>query len=171
MAFKIRFASVQRASSHDASSATARASWGEEPSQCKALGNMFAGVFAGPVTHPFSKERQRIGRGTTEGRVTMPSTAPVSTFRAKLWLYPAPVGWHFLSLPPDLSARFRFEAEGPVKPGASVKVEARIGGFAWTTSLFWDSASKAYCLPVKADVRKRTGVKVGDDVETSVRTL
>ena len=46
----------------------------------------------------------------------------------------------------------------------SVRVEATIGDVTWTTSLFPDSRSGGYILPLKADVRRRAGIAGGDEV-------
>lgn len=70
--------------------------------------------------------------------------------------------WHFLALPPEVGDDIRSRSE---RSGfGSVKVLATIGGTAWSTSVFPDSASGSYLLPVKAAVRRAEGIHDGDVV-------
>jgi hypothetical protein len=41
-------------------------------------------------------------------------------------------------------------------------VRASIGSSTWSTSLFADAKSSSYELPIKADVRRRERLEVGD---------
>ena len=75
------------------------------------------------------------------------------TFKAKVWKYTGKAAWHFITLPAPVAASIRFLQAGA--PGfGMVKVRARIGSSEWKTSVFPDSNSGSYLLPVKADVRK-----------------
>lgn len=53
----------------------------------------------------------------------------------------------------------------------SVKVEVTLGESRWSTSVFPDAERKTFVLPVKAAVRRREGVDVGDTVRIAVETL
>lgn len=86
-------------------------------------------------------------------------------FRAELWLYPGDSGWHFLTLPEDLADEVREESAAFRKGFGSVKVAASIAGHRWETSLFPDSRSRSYLLPVKKAVRTAAGVSAGDEVD------
>lgn len=89
------------------------------------------------------------------------------TFPAPLWLWNGKGAWHFVTLPVDESGLIRMAV--PVKAGfGSVKVKARIGATSWTTSIFPDSKSGAYLLPVKAAVRKAEAIAPGDGVEVTL---
>ena len=90
------------------------------------------------------------------------------TVTAPVWLWNAEKGsWHFLAVPPEQAAEIRFDSIGLRGGFGSVKVEAAIGEVRWTTSLFPDSRTGGYVLPIKTDVRKRAGIVAGD--ETTVR--
>ena len=50
------------------------------------------------------------------------------------------------------------------RPFGSLPVRAAIGRTSWSTSLFADTRTASYLLPVKADVRRREGIGDGDAV-------
>ena len=87
------------------------------------------------------------------------------TVTAPVWLWNAEKGsWHFLTVPPEQAAEIRFDSIGMRAGFGSVRVEAAIGDVTWTTSLFPDSRTGGYILPLKAEVRRRAGIAAGDDV-------
>ena len=92
-------------------------------------------------------------------------------FRAKLWLWKAGAAWHFLTLPKEMSTRIRFFAASPTHGFGSVRVEATIGKTTWKTSLFPSKESKAYILPVKADVRRSEKLLVGKFAQVTLRVM
>ena len=65
---------------------------------------------------------------------------------------------------PEQAAEIRFDSIGMRGGFGSVKVEAAIGEIVWTTSLFPDSRTGGYILPIKADIRRRAGIAAGDEV-------
>lgn len=86
------------------------------------------------------------------------------SFEAELWHYPEESGWHFLTLPEDLAAEIR-EDTAPFRKGfGSVKVLATVSGHRWSTSLFPDSKSRSYLLPVKKAIRTAARIGAGDSV-------
>lgn len=89
-------------------------------------------------------------------------------FRGELWHYPEQAGWHFITLPPDLAEQLRVAATPFRKSFGSVKVSASIAGRRWSTSLFPDSKSNSYLLPVKKDIRTAAGLRAGDDVDVEL---
>ncbi len=97
----------------------------------------------------------------------------VHTFLAKLWSWDARRHdtWTFVTLPPDVSAAVEDEADsrGPRAGFGSVKVQVRIGATTWLTSVFPDTASGCFVLPIKRAVRQANGVEAGDDVEVHLR--
>jgi hypothetical protein len=90
------------------------------------------------------------------------------TFRGELWLYPDASGWHFITLPQDLADEIRDEAAPFRKGFGSVKVTASIAGNSWSTSIFPDSKSNSYLLPVKKAIRTAAGIREGDDVDVEL---
>jgi hypothetical protein len=89
-------------------------------------------------------------------------------FRGELWHYPEEAGWHFITLPQDLADEIRDEAAPFRKGFGSVKVTASIAGNSWSTSIFPDSKSGSYLLPVKKAIRTASRLGAGDDVDVVV---
>ncbi|HYP74226.1 MAG TPA: DUF1905 domain-containing protein [Microbacterium sp.] len=67
---------------------------------------------------------------------------------------------YLVALPQQLSAEIR-EIPRSRRGFGSVRVEARIGGSTFRTSIFPDSTKGAYVLPLKRAVRDAEGI--GDD--------
>jgi hypothetical protein len=95
-------------------------------------------------------------------------------FRAELWVWEArpDEGWTFVTLPEDESEEIREMTGGRERRGfGSVRVEARIGTTVWRTSIFPDSRSGCYVLPVKKAVRRAQRVEAGDAADVAVEVL
>jgi Domain of unknown function (DUF1905) len=94
------------------------------------------------------------------------------TFTGELWLYPGKAAWHFITLPHATGQQVKFfqgHGSGGGRRGfGAVRVIATIGKTAWTTSIFPDSKSGSYLLPVKADVRRAEKLTHGSLVTVSV---
>jgi hypothetical protein len=86
------------------------------------------------------------------------------TISAEVWLYPGDAPWHFVTLPPDVADEIKARTAGSRRGFGSVPVEAKLGAISWETSLFPDSKSASYLLPIKAQVRRRERVEAGDEV-------
>jgi len=87
-----------------------------------------------------------------------------ATFTAPLWRWSGESAWHFLTVPEAVSD----DIASRVEPGpgfGSVKVVVTVGGTTWSTSVFPDSKSGRYVLPVKAAVRRRERIEDGDEVD------
>ena len=88
-------------------------------------------------------------------------------FEAELWLHDGEAGWHFVTLPGEVAEQVRAEAGEPRGFG-SVRVEVTIGGSTWRTSVFPDTKTGSFVLPVKAEVRRREDLLAGDVVEVGL---
>ncbi|MGX1159183.1 uncharacterized protein DUF1905 [Arthrobacter sp. SLBN-100] len=89
---------------------------------------------------------------------------PSYSFKAELWLYPGEAGWHFLTLPAEIADDVRAQTAGASKAFGSIKVMAKVAGHSWQTSLFRDTKSGSYLLPVKKDIRDKARISEGDEV-------
>ena len=116
------------------------------------------------VQQPLSRRRPPDNRAACHTRSVTTSYA----FRAELWQYPDQAGWHFITLPPDLAEQIKDEAAPFRKGFGSVKVSACIAGQRWSTSLFPESKSSSYVLPVKKAIRTAAGIHAGDEVDVEV---
>ena len=84
------------------------------------------------------------------------------TFEAELWASESVASWVFVTLPPEVGDDLRL-LSGPPTGFGSVRVEVTLGTTTWRTSVFPEKAGD-YMLPVKAAVRRREAVEVGDRV-------
>ena len=94
-------------------------------------------------------------------------------FEAELWVWAArrDDSWTFVSLPVEASDEIRDRTDGQRRGFGSVRVEARVGPSIWRTSIFPDSKSGAYVLPIKQAVRKANALAPGDRVKVTVEVL
>jgi len=91
-------------------------------------------------------------------------------FSTELWEWPARASWFFVSVPLDESLAIA-DKPRPPRGFGSIRVEVTIGSTRFRTSMFPDSASKQYVLPVKKAVRVAEGIEAPDIVEVHVRVL
>ena len=82
------------------------------------------------------------------------------TFTASLWLWTGKGSWHFITVPLDISAQIKAMTER--RGFGSVRVAASICDYSWKTSVFPDSKSGCYFLPVKSEIRKACNIRAGD---------
>lgn len=94
-------------------------------------------------------------------------------FEAELWEASAVASWVFVTVPPDVTEAVRQDAAELGEPTAfgSVRVEARIGGTTWRTSVFPDAELGCFVLPVKKAVRRAEGLDVGDLAAVSLSVV
>lgn len=88
----------------------------------------------------------------------------------KVWLYPgASASWHFVTLTKKIGQEIR-EAHGKKAKGfGSLPVEVTVGISTWKTSIFPDRLSGSYLLPLKAAVRKKEYVEVGEPITFKIK--
>lgn len=84
-------------------------------------------------------------------------------FAAELFEWDAKqdASWVFATVPADVSEDVR-DMELPRKGFGSVRVTVRVGSSEWATSIFPDSKSGCYVLPVKKAVRIKERLDIGD---------
>lgn len=92
-------------------------------------------------------------------------------FTAPLWRYPGADGWHFVTVPQDVSADISELADGVKRGFGSVRVAVTVGGTSWRTSVFPDSKSGTYLLPMKKAVRAAEQLEAGDDCRVRVEIV
>ena len=92
------------------------------------------------------------------------------TFSAELWEYSGAAAWVCVTLGVEDSEEI--EAQTPLRTGfGSVRASVRIGETEWKTSVFPESSSASYVLPVKRAIRDKEGLDVGDVVEVHLQVL
>ena len=101
---------------------------------------------------------------------------------SEVWLYPSQVAaWHFVSLSKQLSAELDKKYRTARKGWNSLPVTVTLGPTSprlrraskttWKTSIFFDKREQAYILPLKADVRKKEGIRQGSKVNFELRIV
>jgi len=97
----------------------------------------------------------------------------VITVTSLLWIWKgsdAAGRWFFITVPEEQSDEIRAQAFGNPRGFGSVKVEARIDGVTWRTSVFPLNGG-GYLLPVKAAVRRKAELAAGDEVTVELQLL
>jgi hypothetical protein len=90
-------------------------------------------------------------------------------FTAEVWLHnDMPGAWYFITLP--LAAADEIRATQERRGFGSVRVHATIGDSTWDTSVFPDTRTGSFLLPVKTAVRSRQNINAGDFVTVTVAT-
>ena len=92
-------------------------------------------------------------------------------FEGIVRLWPANEKFHLLPLPKDISAEIFEISDGLTAGFGSLKVEARIGSVVWRSSIFPDSSSGVFELPLKAEIRKKNGLIVGSVANCEIELL
>ncbi|NOT16267.1 MAG: DUF1905 domain-containing protein [Methylotenera sp.] len=95
------------------------------------------------------------------------------TFLGECWLWQAEnqVSWHFVTLPQDKSEEIKFFSEnlrGKRRGWGAVRVRVTVGTTSWETSMFPYTKTKAYILPIKAEVRKKEHIFAGNMVQVKL---
>jgi hypothetical protein len=81
-------------------------------------------------------------------------------FTGEIWFWRGPAPHHFITVPEDESAILHDEAAFVSYGWGMIPVTVRIGESQFATSLF--PKDGGYIVPIKADVRRREGLDVGD---------
>jgi hypothetical protein len=84
-------------------------------------------------------------------------------FSGNTWQYPSPGGWHFISVPKELSKEIRGILRSEEEGWGRLKATAKIGGTEWKTAIWFDTKMNIYLLPVKAEVRKKEKIETGKE--------
>ena len=92
-------------------------------------------------------------------------------FEGIVRLWPANEKFHLLALPKDISDEIFEISDGLTAGFGSLKVEARIGSVVWRTSIFPDSSTGVFELPLKAEVRKNNDLIVGSVANCEIELL
>ena len=77
-------------------------------------------------------------------------------------------GWTFVSLPKELSVEIRGNFKGLEEGWGRMKVIARTGSSEWKTSIWFDTKQDTYLLPLKADIRRKEGIVLDNDINVIV---
>ncbi|NCN52308.1 DUF1905 domain-containing protein [Candidatus Parcubacteria bacterium] len=94
------------------------------------------------------------------------------TITSKVWLWPGDMAaWHFAGIDKKLASEIT-ELYGKNRRGfGSLPVMVKLGKTSWKTSIFPDSRSGTYLLPLKVKVRKAEDIYEDDEVTFTIDIL
>ena len=90
--------------------------------------------------------------------------------KEKVFIWPSDnAAWHFVYVPKKESAKIKEDFGAKAKGFRSLPVTAIVGKTSWDTSIFPDSHSGCYLIPLKAAVRKAEDIWEGDKLGYSIK--
>ena len=89
-------------------------------------------------------------------------------FTSKVWQYKGAGGWHFISLPKQLSAEIRETFQREEEAWGRLTATAQIGNSEWSTAIWFDTKLNTYLLPLKSEIRKKENLHVNKVVKATV---
>ena len=92
-------------------------------------------------------------------------------FTAPLELWASADGnWHFMTVPDGFVGEIKAHAFETPRGFRSVRVEVSSADVTWRTSIF-PMKPGSYFLPIKAEARRKAGIRAGDDVQVALQLL
>ena len=89
-------------------------------------------------------------------------------FTAKVWIWPGPSTWYFVSLPKDMSEEMS-KAYEHLKAGfGSLAVDVYYKNLKWKTSIFPERQKGNYFLPLKKEIRKKGDIQDSDEITLTI---
>jgi len=86
-----------------------------------------------------------------------------------LWSADSKTSRHFLPVDKSVAAKIKANFGRYAVGFGSLPVRARVGDSEWLTSIFPDSKTNTYVLPVKKKIRKDQSIKAGDNVRFTIK--
>ena len=93
------------------------------------------------------------------------------SFKGVTYRWPKNPAIFLVSIPLELSEEIREVSAGLTNGFGSLRVEARIGQSIWRTSIFPDSTSGLFDLPLKAEIRKANQISEGSSISVSLELI
>ena len=98
---------------------------------------------------------------TTQGKIKY-------EFLTKMWKHDSPGSWYFTDLPKDISKEIRENLGWQEEGWGRMKAIAQIGNTKWESAIWFDTKMDTYILPIKSDIRKKTKLKINEDVNVFI---
>ncbi len=93
------------------------------------------------------------------------------SFSGELWKYGGESSWWFISLPVEDAEDLEKFCSHSKRNFGSIRVTVNIGQSCWQTSVFRDSKSNTYLLPVKAEVRSKEKLVENNSYEVTLTVV
>lgn len=88
-----------------------------------------------------------------------------------MWQYKGVGAWYFITLPQDDADIIRELYGRGARGFGSLRVQAVIADVSWDTSIFPDSKSDSYLLPIKKEIRTQCNLHEGDLIKIAIHIL
>ncbi len=89
-------------------------------------------------------------------------------FSAEVWQYNSNGAWQFVCLPQELAKEIRENLKWQEEGWGRLKVTAKTGLSEWKTAIWFDTKMSTYLLPLKAEIRKKENLGVGETIEVLI---
>lgn len=89
-------------------------------------------------------------------------------FSTKMWKHAPTGGWHFVSLPKTISKEIRENLGWQEEGWGRMKVIAEYKEYTWETSIWFDTKMDKYLLPIKAEIRRKSGLQINANIEMTI---
>lgn len=86
-------------------------------------------------------------------------------FSAECWQHASPGGWYFISLPKTIAQEIRAALQTEEEGWGRLKATAQIGNSQWKTAIWFDTKQNTYLLPLKAEIRKKEAIFIGQTLQ------
>ncbi len=93
----------------------------------------------------------------------------VFKFKAKVWEWQGKGSWHFATVPVDVSAEINDLFAHAKRGWGSLPIKVTLGSSEWKTSIFPDTKTNTFVLPLKAAIRTKESVIAGDEVKITIQ--
>ena len=85
-------------------------------------------------------------------------------FKGTVWVYGGNASWYFVTLPKH-QAKILKTLSDYRRGFGSIKVLVILNGDKWLTSLFPDTKSESYLLPLKKEIRTKHAIEDGMEID------
>ncbi len=89
-------------------------------------------------------------------------------FVAPLWRHTGEAAWYFVTLPHDVADEIDEITADTRRGFGSVRVEVTVGRSTWNTSVFPDTKSESFLLPVKKAIRIGEQLRAGSQARVRI---
>jgi hypothetical protein len=89
----------------------------------------------------------------------------------KVWLWTGKAAWYFVSIGVELSETINQEFSYLKGGWGSIPVELTVGKTTWKTSMFPNSKTKEYIIPIKSAIRKSEKISENDIISIQIQIL
>ena len=93
------------------------------------------------------------------------------TCKSRVWMWPGPSSWHFVTLPKKDAADIK-KFQSPIRRGfGAIRVRVTVGETEWETSIFPDKETGSFILPLKLSVRKKEGIRADEMLHYTIELI